>query len=294
MVRAVSEVYDYTPRIAGRPVDVAAADGAVSKLEIFDSSARTGTALVTVNGSTANGDGSFRFSFDPPDLPNRYYLRVTWTASSTAAATVDSTPFLDLPVRYDLLVSAESVAVKLGVPLPLTDDQRARIEQEIIAAQDDAANYINRAIFPVFETQTGWLPLVGYDVLDYRAWPLLLEIYDDRVAVLSATLNGSSYDVAVMVGIDGRNEPTLTRFVLAAAAEAIRTDPGSGMGKRLVTSMSAEGQSITYDKSTATPGVAGSLPTIDSLKSLKRASWHRSARRADPPFPYRDTYQRVY
>lgn len=296
----MSETFDYAPSIGGRPVNVAGAGGAVSKLEIFPSPARTGVPTVTQVGSTPNGDGSFRFTFDAPGQPNRYYAQVTWTASSTAAASIDKTIVLDLPTRYDLICSCEEVAIRLGVALPLTDAQRARIEQEIEGVQTDAANYINRPVFAVFDTVTDQSAVYGYAVTDYRAFPQLLDLYNDRVTILAATDNGAGgYTVSVMVGIDGRNEPALTRYVLAAAAEAIRNDPSAGMGKRQVTSVSAEGQSISYkqDSSSSASGAdapAGSLPTLSSLSSLKRLSVHQSPRQPGPPFPYGSGTRRYY
>lgn len=289
----MSEVLDYTPRQGGRTVDVASTGGTVSLLQVYPTGTRSGVPLVTASTPVANGDGSWRFTFDPPDQADRYYATVTWTASAAAGPTLDKTLILDLPTRYDLIVSCEQVAVRLGVPLPLTDTQRARIEQEIEQVQADAANYINRAIFPVYDTVTDAVRCPGYPTLDYRSWPRLLDRYDDLVTVQSATQNpdSGSWTLAVMVGLDGRNNTTLTRFVLAGAAETIRNDPAAGMGTRQITSMSADGQSVSWKQPNGRSGAAsdpeaGAMPTLSSLNSLRRASVRVSQRPTDPPWPY--------
>ena len=289
------EIYDYTPKTAGRAVNIAAAGGVVSRFAVFSTAARTGVALVDVGPATPNGDGSWRFTFDAPADPNRYYQLVEWTAATGGPTMTDRIGYLDLPTRYDLVVSADDVASKLGLTA-ITSTQRERIEEEIVARQTDAANYINRDIFGVLDTATGMLPRYGFPMSDWRAWPALLDRYDDRVTVLAYRVgaDGGSYDVDVLVGLDGRNEPALTRFVMQSAVEGLRNDGSSGLGKRLVTSVSAEGQSVTYDKLTAKSTDSGGQPDLDSLASLKRMSVFRTRASSNAEFPYSVTAAGIF
>lgn len=195
-----------------------------------------------------------------------------------------------------LVVSADLVARRLGLNLPLATADQWTVEQAIGDAQVDVEAYLGRPITPVQFTETGLRPVPG-------GWPLA---NDPVTAIVSVTaeVDGNSlptgaYTVVYTAGLDATNDPALTpilRYVTAAAMnspELVRmwrtTYPGLA---RIVKNLSAEGQSVGYEETTPAgtpwpppvsrstsaqgPGTfpAGTLPT---LKSLDR--WRHAGRR---------------
>jgi hypothetical protein len=84
--------------------------------------------------------------------------------------------------------------------------------------------------------------------------------------------------VELKVGLDGPNNHAVARFVKAHTIESVLNDPHMSMGKRLPTSVSAEGQSISWKPGSVAEGAAGSLPNIKTLNRWKRYGVHRSNR----------------
>lgn len=195
-----------------------------------------------------------------------------------------------------LIVSPADVAVRLGQdPAALTQAQTDYLTAKIEDAESDVLAYLNRDSLVAVETiAKQQYPVFGApDLSDWRAWPRLLDLFDDRVAVKSWVDNGDgTYDVTVLVGLDGANEAPVRRFVLAHAVESTRNDPSNmGLAKRQVTSVSAEGQSISYDKGSSTEGAAGSGPNIKTLARYKRLSAFSRQGPASPPWPYRGGFR---
>lgn len=178
------------------------------------------------------------------------------------------------------VVTPEEIAAKLGVTVPLSDADRAVIEAAITDCQADVEAELNRSIVPTQQTLQGVWPRLGYDLMDWRAWPQASEVYDDDIKPEFMTANpDGSYDVTFTVGLDGANTPPVKRYVKAHTIESIRNDPDSGIGtNRLVTSVSAEGQSVSYATASVDAGAAGSLPNIKTLRAFKRRAVFRANR----------------
>ncbi|AKN68762.1 hypothetical protein QR97_02145 [Streptomyces sp. PBH53] len=203
---------------------------------------------------------------------------------------MDTSARLDLPLGQGLVGSPEAVADALGVPLPLTPAQRAAYEEEIRNAQADVAGYLNRSLVPRLMTVRGVTPRWTDALDDITAWPVHL---DDIAEVVTYRTNpDGTYDVDLLVGLNGAHEEAVVRYVVAHAAEMVRQRPDqSGGAGRRVSSVSAEGQSISYESAPAA-GQAGALPSIDSLKSLRRLLFEPLSRPPRAPWPYSSTRPR--
>lgn len=178
----------------------------------------------------------------------------------------------------DLVVKPEDIAKKFGIANP-TPDQLDTISDAIVDCQSDVVNYLNRPIFAYQAVLSGIYPVTGYPLEHWRAWPDAQQ-YDDMITVVSSVAypNGS-FDVTFKVGLDGPNDPRVVRYVKAHTIQSLLNDANSGMGKRQVTSVSAEGQSVSYVDGSVAEGAAGSLPNITTLRALKRLAVHRSVAR---------------
>ncbi|MYW67140.1 hypothetical protein GTY65_24175 [Streptomyces sp. SID8379] len=277
-------VYDHKPMWAGAFCDPAPAGGAVTRLALFSTPGRDGDAAATIATATRVRAGVYRFEL-PDVAPGRYWGVVTFTPSASAQPVTDTSVRLDLPTGQGLVGSPEQIADALGVPLPLSDTQRAAYAEEIRTAQADVAIYLNRPLVPSVTTIPGLTPRWTSELDDVDTWGGLR--FDDVAEVLSYRANpDGTYDVDFLVGLDGAKEDGVVRYVIAHAAEGIRQRPdgGGGSGRR-VTSVSAEGQSISYDAA-PTAGQAGALPTLDSLKRLRRLTFQSIGRPAHAPWPY--------
>ncbi len=188
-----------------------------------------------------------------------------------------------------LLVEPDSVARRLGVALPLSATQRERVVDAIRDAQAEVEGELNRAIVPETRVFPNALPVIGGDPRTVTTWPALA-VVDDRVSIASFTANtDGTFRLTVRVGLDGIKERPIVRYVTAAAVEALRHDPSVTplLGEhRRVNSLSAEGQSITFEAAApAANAEAGARPTLKSLRQYKRhAAYQRQTR--PQPFPY--------
>ncbi|MGI5337660.1 hypothetical protein ACQEVS_09815 [Streptomyces sp. CA-181903] len=137
---------------------------------------------------------------------------------------------------------------------------------------------------PTATTLPGISPRWTDALEDIETWPVHI---DDTAEVVSYRGNpDGTYDVDLLVGLNGAKEETVVRYVVAHAAESVRqrSDGNTGPGRR-VSSVSAEGQSISYE-SAPTAGQAGALPAIDSLNRLRRLTYQPLIRPPRAPWPY--------
>ncbi|MEU9699547.1 hypothetical protein [Streptomyces sp. NPDC047981] len=276
-------VYDHRPLWAGAHCDPVPAGGTVSRLDLYASPDRSGEATASVSLAVRLRPGIYRFVL--PTVPaGRYWGTVTFAPNSAAQSVTDTSVMLDLPTGQGLVASPEAVADALGLPLPLTPAQRTTYETEIRNAQADVSAYLNRPIIPTLTTLRGLRPHGSGDLDDGATWALDL---DDIAVVESYRSNpDGTYDVDLLVGLHGVQEDPVVRYVVAHAAEAIRQRPdGSGAAGRRVSSVSAEGQSVSYESTPAT-GQAGAPPVIGSLHRLRRLTFQPVRRPARAPWPY--------
>jgi hypothetical protein len=124
----------------------------------------------------------------------------------------------------------------------------------------------------------GVYPLAGWPLDHWKAWPDA-RMYDDSITVVSSVANpNGTFDVTLKVGLDGPNDERVARFVKAHTVQTLLNDANAAMGKRQITSISAEGQSVSYSDGSVETGAAGSLPPIKTLSPLKRRAVHRADR----------------
>lgn len=230
-------------------------------------------------------------------LTGRYYPRLTYTLA-TVPETINLS-FVDLPESAILLVSPESIAVKAGMTLPLTEAQREIFTDAILDAQSDVRAYLGVAILPTTFTESGRHDDgTGKWNLDEDNIPLI-EVLDVTPETTGGLLTGK-FTITYRAGLDAKNDPELyaiVRYVKAAALnspEVTRLWKIATKTKGDVKSVTTEGQSISYDKATlggggvAGSGAPGSLPTLASLDKWRVAGRQAYQRPTHyrPPWPH--------
>jgi hypothetical protein len=158
------------------------------------------------------------------------------------------------PAPPPLIVSADDIARRLGVDLPLSDDDRWLIEQAIGDAQTDLEAYLGRAVTPRTYTDehVRRTAAVWPDEWRLSNWPI--------VSITSVTEETDEdgdptglYTVVYVAGLDGANDPELAplrRYVMAAAihSELLRAWYARKLPDlaRRVTSLGVDGQTVTF------------------------------------------------
>ncbi len=179
------------------------------------------------------------------------------------------------------MVPADTVARIAKLTRPLDEETQWIVEQAILDAQSDVAAYLGQPIVPALTHETGLWPQTGGSLTAASTWLLSGE---PVIAVLSAIPDVSwhgTYTVYYTYGLDAANDPALEpirRWVRAAAlaspgvAEAYETQ--NPVASRVITSLSAEGQSVAYGSvsvpgssagGAAGSGAPGSVPLLSSL-----------------------------
>jgi len=254
---------DYQPILDGAPADPEPAGGAVNSLELFGTAERAGAPAATIGAAVRVRATVYRFTIDDTTvLAGRYWPRVTWTPAAAAPPVVDDLPApLDLPARSDLVVSPEELAVKLGLPLPISVQDRMTLSDAILDAQTDVVAYLGRPILPtlVTERRTWPWPIGGWELSQSPVIEILEEI-----EILDEDGDPTGYwDIIYRAGLDARSDEQLRpiqRLVLTLAGQsdaAVRMwattgygsvdTEGSGLGPRRVKSISTEGQALSYE-----------------------------------------------
>jgi hypothetical protein len=174
-------------------------------------------------------------------------------------------------VADDLCVDPEAVARAIGLSYgSLNSDQQETIADSIRDAQADVEAFLGRPIIPIQFTDTDVAP-------SGDRWELAEQPVQDILTITPILIDNQPtgmYDVTYMAGLDARTDGNLgpiRRYVSAhAAASPMVTRLSSG--GRQITSVSVDGQSITYsDSGAAGSGAPGSLPNITSLNRWRVA-----------------------
>ena len=198
------------------------------------------------------------------------------------------------------VVTAEQIARKFRMELPLTPEMQSYIEEHIEDAEGDVQGYLRRPLTARTETLEGLLPRPGGDLDDWKTWPQAVAQFDDHVTVDSYVVNAEdaeAFDVTFKVGLDVANDPELRpikRWVIAAACEALRNAPEFAEAEvaRRVRTVSADGQSVTYDTPSQSGGsdgggrLPGAPPPIDTLSQWRRTSVYTRPRPPTRAWPY--------
>ncbi|MER7951968.1 hypothetical protein ABTY59_31715 [Streptomyces sp. NPDC096079] len=275
-------MYDYRPMYGGAFYDPEPAGGQVTSLTLYSGPDRATTVTAT-GPATRLRAGVYRFAL--PDVPaGRYWATVVFTPSQGAQPVQDQSVRLDLPLGLGLVTSPEAVATELGATLPLTAEQRDDLLTAIRKAQADVVGYLGQPVIPRIVTGSALAPRWNGELEDVDTWPFET---DDLVHVVSyRERQDGTYDVDFLLGLDGAAVEPVVRYVTTHAAETERNRPGGvGAQGRRVSSVSAEGQSISYEAE-PTAGQAGALPTLDSLSRWKRRLFQPLNQPARAPWPY--------
>lgn len=285
--------FDYAPYAAGLPADPGPAGGAVTNLALYDAPARSGTPHNTGAAARVSA-GVYRFTVSDVLVPaGRYWARVTWTpATGDPPVEDDLRAPVDLPARDDLIVSPETLAVRLGLPLPLDDAIRTTLGDAIAGAQDDAEAYLGRAIIPRVITEQHPWPVSERDLFEQPVREVLGEA---EVTDTSGWPTGY-WAVTYRGGLDARTDAQLGPIRRAVTEAAASSDAGfalwstagagaatDGTGARSVHTVTAEGQSVTWDVTRPGRGPGGSPPPSDAVGGPVRWSsigrWRLKGRR---------------
>ncbi|MER5737358.1 hypothetical protein ABT117_16990 [Streptomyces sp. NPDC002262] len=232
------------------------------------------------------------YRFELPDVPpGRYWAAVDFIPSDGAAPVRDTALRLDLLLGLGTVTSPEAVADQIGIPLPLTAAQRDTLLTAIRDAQADVVGFLGQPIIPTLVTHTSLTPYSQREerLADIENWPFDT---DDQAEVHAYRPRGDgTYDVDFRVGLDGAAKPAIVRYVTAHAAESERQRPGAAGGEgRGVSSVSAEGQAISYEPAPAA-GQAGALPSLASLSRWRRLLYQPTGGSARPPWPYSSSHR---
>jgi hypothetical protein len=206
-----------------------------------------------------------------------------------------------------LIVDPDDIARRAGLTRPMDSDTQWAVEHAIIDAQADVEAYLGQPITPTETTESGLYPANGGSLTAATTWLLT---YAPVVEVVSATAEGvdpwpyGTYTVVYRYGLDAANDPRLgpirrwvTAAVLSSDAVVGAYEQQNPTTSRVVTSLSAEGQSVSYG-ATSSPGattggepgsgVPGSVPTLASLDQWRVAGRRVFQRRTPVVF---DSYR---
>jgi hypothetical protein len=261
-------------------------------LLLYDTEARDTTAT-SLPLTPLGGD---RWSADTTGLTSRWYPTVLYTLDATDYST--NLPYVDLPESPDLVVSPETLALRAGIPLPLSAADRELIIGWIRDAQADVRAYLGVPIMPAVFIETGRYDVGGEWNLTPLAEPVI-EITSAVAETIGGQLTGA-YTITYLAGLNAKDDPDLYPIVRYIIAHALN-QPGFTLlwkvvtsAKGEVTSLSTEGQSISYGPATLGGGGAvgsgapGSLPDLSSLDywrvAGRRVFQRRTAHR--DPWPY--------
>lgn len=188
-----------------------------------------------------------------------------------------------------LVVDPDEIGRRVGLPQPLSDDDREDVTDRILDAQADVEGYLNRTIVPTITTEVvrDFIPRGGYtgNLVGAVRLPRYDVSNEPLISVLDAVDNDDdTWTVTYLGGLDAANDPRM-RLIIAFIRQAAiaSTLQGNVNAKRVIRSKSVEGQSLTYADASERSGTsrsaaayspankqAGQAPTLASLSRWKR------------------------
>lgn len=187
------------------------------------------------------------------------------------------------------IVTADEVALRMGLPTPLSEQDRLRVEAAIVDAQTDLEGYLGRPVTPRDYTETGLFPYPqGFQL---RHQPVISVISQTPELNPVGDYETGLYTVVYTAGLDGVADPDLEPLRRYVRTHAIYSPELQEMlrkltpeATRVMRSSSVEGQSVTYEDA-YTPagepgsGAPGSLPTLASCDRWRlRSVYQRPSR----------------
>lgn len=201
---------------------------------------------------------------------------------------------IDLPEDDTLCVSPESLAEWMGVPLPLTAARRRVLRQALDDAQTDVRAYLGQPVMPeryIERGVSGWGERWTLTAHGDTTVQQVLSVEPEADPVLGGL---DTFTITYLAGLNARDDVScspIRRYIKAHAAnlpEATRLWREAAQPADTVKSLSAEGQSVTYESATlggggaAGSGNPGALPTAKSMDAWRVAGRrvYQSATRA--------------
>lgn len=193
----------------------------------------------------------------------------------------------------DLVADADELAEQLGLTTPVTDmGKRQILTSAIRSCQVRVESYLGRLVTPYQYRETGRRRAYdgSYNLTREPLWRVVSatqEIDSDTNRLLD------TYTVVYLAGLDAANDPELEpikTFVLDDASwrPQVRRLAPPPDAARVVASLSAEGQSVSYvnDRPASNqPGSPLDITVLDSWRVRGRTAFQR----AEPaPYPYQD------
>lgn len=280
----------YRPVLNGALYDPVPFGGSVSQLALYSAADYSDPSPATSGPAVRIAAGVYEFTVPAGIAAGRYWPEVTWTQDGASFPVNDRLPApLDLPVRDDMVISAEALAAHLGIALPLDAAQRADLTDAVLDAQADVVGYLGRRILPeLIEERRLWLHAGGWVLAEQPVVEILSEVEE----FVDGAATGY-WTVSYRAGLDAKNDPELrpirrvvmTHAAAQPAAVALWRAAGAGavadVGKR-IKAVSAEGQSISYDflspsGGPAGPAAAGAVGGAVQWSSIDR--WRVAGRR---------------
>lgn len=193
----------------------------------------------------------------------------------------------------DLLSTLTADALlDLGVdPEAVTTLQSARVARRIAAAENKVLGFLNRdSLEPETYVVSGLYWDDTYPENEVKAWPYGLDL-PDRWTYVSKVANAdddSMWDVTFHVGLDLESAECapIKEFLIADAVESLRGDPAFPSAQARVKSLSAGGQSVSYQGLPPTADGAGGLIELETLGKFKRFAVGRARGGPLAPWPY--------
>jgi hypothetical protein len=251
----------------------------------------------TSTGITHPATGRYRYSWTVPDGTDAGDYLAYWLGTDAGAAEAERAELLTVvETGRVLVISVDDVARRLGLTRPVSADTAWLIEQAILDAQADVSAYLGRPIIPTEFTESGlWPNADGTWLVCNLPLIAVISVVADVDPVSFAAVG--TYTVTYTAGLDVAADPALApirRYLMAAvlnSADVIRlwraAAPAAG---RVAKSLTAEGQSISYENVTpaggdpAKPGAdtPGALPSLKSIDRWRVAN-RRLYQRPTPP-----------
>ncbi|MFF4777538.1 hypothetical protein ACFY05_32245 [Microtetraspora fusca] len=214
---------------------------------------------------------------------------------------------MSTPVTPPLVVSAAEVARRLRLPQPLPGADLCLVEQALLDAQADVEAYLGRPITPRTYTQTGVAsPADGRFRLDHEPVLSILSVTPETHPVDGYPTG--RYTVVYTAGLDAVTDPDLAPIRRLVRDLAIHSPVVQSLFRRLlpdearrVTSLSVEGQSVTYADTYPTapassgerfPGSPLPFSSVDRWRLAGRRVRQFATRATEPwPYEWRDYYR---
>ncbi|MGW4694875.1 hypothetical protein ACWEO1_21155 [Kitasatospora cineracea] len=186
----------------------------------------------------------------------------------------------------ELIVTAEEVARRLGLPVPLTDEVRQRIETAVEDAQDTLVAHLGRPLLPVQYTESGVRADTGGWILSHAPVVAVISAVPDTNSSPIPSPGLPTYTVTYIAGIDARTDPETAPLRLWVRATACHHPllADAPVRQRRIASASVEGQSVTYDTAAEPPVLLAppDLATTDRWRLRGRRAYQDPVR-PNPP-----------